>query len=154
MSAITNPTRSTVTAAPRPLWQVGLLTIVAAVLVNLLALPLLVAGLNLPRDFQLFQPAPIGVVTAIGVLGAVIAFALVRRFSARPARTYWIVVVGALIVSILPNLSIIAGLADPAAFPFPNFTALNAAALSVFHVLAALVAGYLLTTLGLPRRNP
>jgi hypothetical protein len=158
MSTLIQTTHSTQTPAKpstRPLWPAGVLTVAAALLVNLSALPILLAVFHLPRDFQLFQAPTIGTVTVLGALGAVVAFALVRRWArgpaARQARAYWLLIVVALLVSILPNLAIVTGVVDPALFPFANFTPLNAAALSIFHLLTALVCGALLTTLGTDR---
>ena len=143
-------TTTTAPATARPLWQVGLLTVLAAVVVNVLYLQVLLAAFPLPRDFLPFTPGPITFFTLLGALGAVLAFALVRRLSAHPVRTFWIVAVIALILSVVPNIVLMG--ADPATLPFPGFTPQNAVVLMTFHALAALVCGAVLTTLGVKRR--
>ena len=69
---------------------------------------------------------------------------LIGRRARRPIRTFRIVALVALVVSILPNLSL---MANPAGAPFPGATSQGFGLLIVFHVVAAVAAVATLTTL-------
>lgn len=86
--------------------------------------------------------------TAIGVFAATVAFAIVGRFSQRPARTYTIVAVVALLLSLIPNIAM---LFNPAAAPFPGGNPGSISVLILQHIVAAVVAISVLTTRGITR---
>ena len=147
MSTRTFPEKSsTKTIKTSRLLGVGLLAVVAAVIANLIARAILLAVLDLPADFPPLQPPAIIFFTTIGTaLGALVYAILIRR-SSRPARTFTTIAVVALVISILPNLGL---MANPAAAPFPGGSALAFGALIVLHIVAALAA--VLVLLGLTR---
>jgi predicted membrane channel-forming protein YqfA (hemolysin III family) len=129
----------------RRLLQAGLLTIVAAVVANLVV-RLLVGALT-PID-PAFLPLGFGAITAFTVLGVAlgaVVYALIARRAANPARTFTVVAVVALVVSILPNLAL---MANPAAAPMPGGTAAYYGLLILFHIVAGVVAIVLLPRLG------
>jgi hypothetical protein len=126
------------------LWWVGLVAILASVVANLIALGLALALVDLPAGFQPLQAGPIILFTTLGVLGAVVVFGLVARFAGRPIRTYWIVAIVALLLSLIPNFALAM---DPASAPMPGGTTTAYLVLIVFHVVAALVAVPILTTM-------
>jgi thiol:disulfide interchange protein len=118
--------------------------VVVAVVANLVVRAILGLFMDFDPAFLPLTFGPIAIFTALGVgLGALV-FALIARRSARPNRTWTIVAVVALIVSILPNL---ASMANPSALPFPGGTAASFGALIVFHIVAGLVAILLLPAL-------
>jgi hypothetical protein len=132
-------------------WWVSLLAVGSAIAANLLALFFLDLFVEIPADFPPFQPAAIATVTAIGVMGASIAFAIVGGVSQQPRRTFTLVAVVALLVTLIPNLL---AMVNPAGAPVPGMTAQAAALLMVFHVVAAVVAVLVLTRLGLEPAPP
>ncbi len=124
--------------------RAGLIAIVAAVVVNLLALVIVRALLDLPADFPALQFGPIALFTAIGVALGVGVFAIISRAARQPARTFWIVAMIALLVSLVPNLLL---MLNPQAAPIPGGTAPVFGVLMIFHVIAAFVSVPVLTSL-------
>jgi hypothetical protein len=61
---------------------------------------------------------------------------MLEKRSQNPARTFWWVAIVALLLSILPNLGL---MADPSAAPMPGGTAQANGVLIVFHFVAGLV---------------
>lgn len=122
---------------------VGLAAIVLSVVANIVARVILFAVLELPAGFPPLQVGAITFFTVVGTLGAVIVYAIVRRRAAQPIRTFRIIAVVALIISVIPNVALAV---DPSAAPFPGGTPLAFLALIVFHVVAAGVSVGLLTT--------
>ena len=127
----------------RILW-VGALAIVAAVVANLLTRAVVLAVMDLPAGFDPLGVGPIAILTAAGVLGAVIVFAIVTRVARRPIRTFWIVGMVALVISCIPNVLLAI---DPTAAPMPGGTTSAFLVLILFHVVAAFVAIFILTLL-------
>ena len=128
------------------IWLAGLVGVAASVIANLLARALLFAVLPLPNEFPPLQVGAIAMLTAVGTLLAAVVYALIIRFTRRPVTIFRWVALAALILSILPNLALVA---DPIAipFPFPGASSLAFGALIVFHVVAALVSVTALTSL-------
>jgi len=123
---------------------VGALAIVAAVVANLLTRAVVLAVMDLPTGFDPLEVGPIAILTAIGVLGAVIVFAIVTRVARRPIRTFSIVGMAALVISCIPNVLLAL---DPTAAPMPGGTTSAFLVLILFHVVAAFVAILILTRL-------
>ncbi len=140
----------------KKLWWVGPLTIASAVLANTLVRAIALAVLNPDPRFTPLQSPSFLPFTIIGVLGAVIVFALVARFARSPIRTYHIVAFLALLISFVPDLLL---LLIPAGGPPPGgptaggrpvmggVTVPNVAALMSMHVVAYAISVGLLTTL-------
>lgn len=129
----------------RRLLRAGVLTILAAVAANLVVR--LLAGALIPID-PAFLPLGFGAIAAFTILGVglgALVYAFIARRAANPARTFTIVAVIALVVSILPNLAL---MANPAAAPMPGGTAAYYGLLILFHVVAGVVAIVLLPRLG------
>jgi hypothetical protein len=132
-----NVTAQPAAPARRSMWLIGPVTVIAAVIANLATLFILKPLLGLSEVFPAFTPQPIITFTVIGVAAGMVVYALVRRFSARPARTWLLVSGAALILSLGPNMAL---MADPSAAPFPGGSAFNYGVLIIFHVVAGLVA--------------
>jgi len=124
--------------------RAGVAAIVAAVVANLIALVVLRAVLDLPTDFPPLQFGPIAIFTAIGVALGVVVFAIISRVARQPVRTFWIVAMVALLVSLVPNVLL---MLNPAAAPVPGGSTLAYGVLSVFHIIAAFVSVPMLTRL-------
>ena len=120
------------------LLRMGLVALVASVVANLIVRALLLAVLDISPAFPPFQVGAIAFFTALGAIGATLVFALISRFAARPVRTFQIVALVVLILSIIPN---IAAALNPASapFPFPGVTATAMLALMLLHLVAAAV---------------
>ena len=135
-------------AQPRPveqvdyrrlLWVAPLAAVVAAI-VNAIIFALADAAGLFPDDVLLTSGQPMGLgpvvsVTIIGVVGAVIVYALIGRFSRRPIRLFTIVAAVVLVLSFASPLSI------------PGAGAGYIAALELLHITTAAIAVGLLTRL-------
>ena len=124
----------------RLLWA-GPLAIVGAVAANAVVRAVELAILPVPNDFlPLRAPASFIGLTVAGMLGAVIAYAVVGRFSKNPVRTFRIVAGIALLLSFLPDLGLLVG-------GMPGATLTGVLALMMMHVVAAAIAVGVLTGL-------
>jgi hypothetical protein len=135
-------------AASRPsggaLLRAGVITVVVAVAANLIARAILGLVMTFDPAFLPLTYGPIAMFTALGVALGSFVFALIARRTAHPNRTWTIIALVALIVSIIPNLAL---MANPSAAPFPGGTAAGFGALIIFHVVAGLVALLMLPAL-------
>jgi hypothetical protein len=132
------------------LWWVGLLAILLSVIATLVVRAIGVALITVSPEFvplSMFQATVFFTVT--GVLAAIIVFAIVGRFARQPVRTYTIIAIVALLLSLVPDVMIFV---DPANAPFPGATQAGAVVLMVQHVVAAIVTVWLLNTLAVERR--
>ena len=127
-------------AFSRLLW-VGPLTIVAAVIVNLLIRTIAVAVLQPDPQFPPFMPPITATFTVIGVLGAVIAYAIIGRAARSPIRLFRRVALIALLVSLIPDV-LVAITGSP-----PGATVANAIVLMLMHTAAWAISVGMLTRL-------
>jgi Family of unknown function (DUF6069) len=128
--------------ALRKLVWVGPLTIVVAVLVNLVIRTIAVAFFGVPNGFTYLQaPLVIGS-TVVFLLLAQAAFILVGRFVHRPVRFYRILALVALFVSFLNPIMLLAGL-----YPAPGMDLSIFWTMIVMHTVTAIITVSLLTTL-------
>lgn len=126
------------------LFMVGVLTIATTLGVNLVIRTVAYAIFPLS---PIFLPLPIGsisVLTVVLVAGAVLVYAGVTRFSQRPARTYTLIALIALLLSLIPNALL---LLHPDARMLPGVTRLATSILMVLHLIDAVLALVLLTRL-------
>jgi hypothetical protein len=120
----------------RLLWA-GPLAIVLALIANFILWRLALAVLDIPAEFMpLNSPSPV-FLTFAGMLGAVIAFAVVGRLSKRPVRTFNLVALVVLILSFLPDVGLLAVGAPGATLP-------GVLVLMLMHVVAAGIAVWVL----------
>ena len=142
MTSVTSPAQPTERVAFNRLLWVGPLTILAAIVANVIIQQIAVAVLRPdPAFIPLTLVAPI-VFTLIGVLGAVIVYAVIGRVSRQPIRLFRRVAVVTLVVSLIPDiLMLITGFN-------PGTTAANVAVLILMHVVAWAIAVGMLTRLG------
>jgi hypothetical protein len=136
-SALTNQTER---IASGRVWQVGALAIGASVAANLLLRSIAVGLLGIGEGFPPLGWGPPIVFTIIGVLGAVIVFAIIARFARRPTRLFRIVGLVVLALSLLPDI----GLLSSGAMPGTSLAAVIT--LMLMHLAAGATTIWLLTT--------
>jgi hypothetical protein len=120
---------------------VGLAAAVATVATNLAVLAFAKASFNIPEEFLPLAPVPVALWSTIGVMGATGVFALVARRSARPIATFRVIALAVLLISLVPNLFLLATSA------MPGTTAPGVLSLMVMHLVAAGFSVGMLTTL-------
>ncbi len=127
----------------------GIVTIVVAVVANLIVRWLLMAVLPISPEFPPFGVSAIAMFTTIGVILATLVYWVITKMSYTPVRTFRIVAVIALVISILPN--ILAAI-NPAAMPmqFPGATGPAFGALIVLHIVAAVICMTVLPAVAKP----
>ncbi len=85
------------------LWQTGLIAFAAAAIANLalygLANALLAEPLRVPPEVGVVNVLSVVISTLAGTVGALVTFTLVKRFARRPAGTFQLLALIALIVS-------------------------------------------------------
>ena len=86
------------------LWWAGPLTIVVAVIVNAIIRLIAVSLLGVSSEFPPLQAGPPVVFSIIGVLGAVIVFAIIARFATRPIALFRRIAIVVLIISLVPDI--------------------------------------------------
>jgi hypothetical protein len=122
-------------------WWVGFVTIIATLVVNFLIASIAKGLFPIANTFIPLQPMGFISFTIIGVLAAIIVFALIGRFARRPIstfeRTAWIV----LTVSLIPDVLVWF------TKPYPGTTLPGVVALMVMHIATATICINLLTRL-------
>lgn|SRR2546425_2557475 len=146
-SSTTRPTSQEGFALRQLLW-VGPLTILVAVLFNLVIRTLAVAFFGVSAGFTYLQaPFVIGS-TVVFLLLALVAFILVGRFARRPLRFYRVLALVALVVSFLNPVMALVGL-----FPAPGMNLPTFWTMIVMHTGTAVITVSLLTRLSVePQR--
>ena len=137
--------------AIRKLVWVGPLTIVLAVLVNLVVRSFAISFFGVSSSFPYLQAPVIIITTVVFLVLALLAFVLVDRVSSHPVRSFRIVGGIALVVSFLNPLLQLAGHWLPATGMnhLPIFWTMI-----VMHCISALITISLLTTLAVERAQP
>ncbi len=120
--------------------KVGALAIGASVVANLIIRIIFVNLLGIGSEFPPLGWGPPIIFTIMGVLGAVIVFAIVARFAKRPIRLFRIIALVVLVLSLLPDL----GLLNANAMPGTSLG--SVIALMLMHVAAGAITIWLLTT--------
>jgi len=124
----------------RLLW-VGPLAVLASVIANVLVSITTVALVGISPEFEPVHLRPVIGFTVVGVLGAVLVFALVAHFSRRPVRLFRRIALVVLLLSFMPDLSLLN------ASPYAGTTVQSVIALMLMHMVAWLISVSLLTTL-------
>src|ERR671914_2391298 len=88
---------------------------VFAVVANVIVRALGIALFDIPDEFEHLALRAVILSTLIGVVAAGLVYAVIARFAARPDRTFTIVAVVALLLSLLAPLMV--GLEDPPEYP-------------------------------------
>jgi hypothetical protein len=111
------------------------LAAVAAVVVNVLVRALAIAVFDIPEAFEHLALRAVIVSTLVGVIAAALVFAIVKRRAVNPVRTFTIIAVVALVLSLAAPLSV--GLQDPPEYPGTDAAAVGT--LMLMHVLTAAI---------------
>jgi hypothetical protein len=127
-------------ALGRLLW-VGPLAIVAAVAANLLIRLVAVALFDISPEFMPLQWGPPIFFTTIGVIGAIVVFAIVARFSKRPVRLFRTIALVVLVLSFIPDVLLLTSNSMPGTSPAAVL------ALMAMHVVTWAISVGLLTRL-------
>jgi hypothetical protein len=136
-STLTNQTER---VAGGQILKIGALAIGASVVANLLIRIIAVNVLGIGEGFMPLSWGPPIVFTIIGVLGAIIVFAIIARFAKRPTRLFRIIGVVVLVLSLLPDIGLLSANNMPG-------TSLSAViTLMLMHVAAGTITIWLLTT--------
>ena len=115
------------------LWWVGLLTVLAAVIVNAVVALVAKALFSVAPTFIPLQVGSVIAFTVIGAIGAVIVFALLLRWAKQPIRLFQRIAWVVLLVSLIPDLLL------PFLGLFPGTTFAEVVALIVMHVATGLI---------------
>jgi hypothetical protein len=119
---------------------IALIGSVAANLIVLFALRPFVINPAMP--LHSLAIGPVGVLTAMGVVGATVVYALMRSLMTRPNKPFiWISII-VLIASFVPDFLIIGNTTGP----FAGATISSALVLMLMHVVAAVIVIWALTT--------
>jgi uncharacterized membrane protein len=84
--------------------RAGINSVFAALAANLILRFILGALLDLPAEFPALQYPAIAFFTILGTSAGVLVFYLISRRAHNPIRTYWMVAMAALVLSIIPNI--------------------------------------------------
>jgi len=109
---------------------------VAAVVANVILRALGIAVFDIPDEFEHLALRAVIVSTLVGVLAAGLVYAVIARAARNPARTFTIVAVVALLLSLIAPLMV--GLEDPP--EYPGTDAGSVGTMMAMHVVAATVA--------------
>ncbi len=115
------------------LWWIGLLTVLAAVLVNVLIALITKALFFVAPTFSPLQLGGVIVFTVIGAVGAVIVFSLTLRWAKRPIHLFQRIAWVVLLVSLIPDVLL------PFVQLFPGTTLPEVGALILMHVATGLI---------------
>ena len=103
--------QSTPNTNARPFWQTALIAAVLTIGANLIIYFLTKAlGVSylfpqpLTNEIAVMPPSQVIVVSLLAIIGAIIAWLLVKRFSSQPARIFRILAVIVLVISFVPDL--------------------------------------------------
>ena len=111
-----------------------------AVVLSVVANLVLLQAVLVPELVQQFEPlniGPVALFSALGAVGATVAYAVIDRLSETPDRTFTAVAVVVLVLSFVPDIALLQ--ADPAA------TVPAVVVLMVMHVVVAVVCVVSLT---------
>ena len=118
------------------LWSGGFVAIILAVIGNLIVGFLAGALLSIPPEFAPLSPARYVAFTVIGMVTAVIVYAILAYKAKHPIRTFQRIAWVVLVVSMLPDIAML--MSDA----MPGTTTAGVVTLMVMHLVAGLVAIY------------
>jgi hypothetical protein len=145
MATLASPAQQTERVSLSRLLWVGPLTIVAATIVSVIIQQLAAAVLRPDPAFMPLSLMPPIIFTIVGVLGAVIVFALVARFARNPIPLFQRIALITLVVTFIPDiLMLITGFN-------PGTNLANVLALMLMHVVAWAITVGMLTRLSVAR---
>jgi hypothetical protein len=123
------------------------LAAVAAVVANVLLRAVAIALFDIPDAFEHLALRAVIVSTLVGVIAAALVFAVISRFARDPVRTFTIVAVVALVLSLVAPLSV--GLQDP-----PEYPGTDAASVGTLMLMHVTTAAIVVAVFSRGRRSP
>jgi hypothetical protein len=135
-------TSSSTTVDRNKIPRAAALAVGFSVAANLIARQLLAQVIEFPAGFLPLTPGPIAVFTLIGTAMGGLVFWLMARAIPNPLRPFQVVALAALVLSIIPNLIL---MANPQMAPIPGGTPQAFGVLIVFHVIAGLITIFVLS---------
>ena len=140
VSAVSLPGREERVSSRRLLW-VGPLAIVVSVIANQIVRLIAVSLFNISPEFMPLQVGPPLMFTIMGVLGAVIVYAVVGRISRHPIRLFRVIALIVLALSFIPDIGLL--ISDM----MPGTSTIAVATLATMHIVAGAITIWMLTTL-------
>lgn len=134
--------KSTPTVDRNKIPRAAALAVGYSVAANLIARQLLSLVIEFPPGFLPLTAGPIAVFTLLGTAMGGVVFWLVARALPNPLRLFQVIAWAALVLSILPNLAL---MANPQMAPMPGGNATAFGVLIVFHVIAGVITILVLT---------
>jgi hypothetical protein len=119
-------------------------SVAAAALANVVMYFIVGLLYDAPEGFAPLTLGPILLFTIVGTSAGALLFWFLSGRSANPIRTYRLIALVALILSIIPN---IVAYFNPSMFPMPGGTPMAFLVLILFHIVAAVVSVMVLTTM-------
>jgi hypothetical protein len=126
----------------RRLLAAGVAAAIASALANSAVAAILRGVLDVPAGFAPLQPIAVLSLTIVGVVGAVLVFAVISRLSARPVRLFTIVASVALVISWAAPLAVYFTNA------FPGTDASRIVGVMSLHAIAGVITIAVLRTYG------
>ena len=126
------------------LWRVGLLTVVASLVSNLVLRVIGISIFHIPSAFAPLGIGPVVFWTVVMALGAVLVFALIGRFAQSPIPLFITVAFTVYIVAFYPDYLVLS--ANPPYFPGTSFYSVGT--LLLMHVIEAIISICILTLIG------
>lgn len=84
--------------------RVGVVTVLVAVVVNVVIRTVAVSVLGIGEGFPPLGVGPTVFFTVVGMTGAVVVFGLIARYARRPVRTFRRVALAVLLISLVPDV--------------------------------------------------
>ena len=122
-----------------PLWKSGIIGAVFSVSVNIILLFLLKPLTGVPENFMTLSPGPVIGWSVIGIIGATVVYALLRRYAKKPKGLFGLVSFVVLLASFIPD-ALILGMTTG---PFAGATWGAVFLLILMHVVVAGIVTYL-----------
>ena len=128
------------------IWVSGLIALIGSLIANAIVDTVFFPMTGVPESVMTFNIAgPVGAFTTIGVIGATIVYAVVRKLSSDPNKVFIRIAAVVLIVSFLPDLFV-----HNLGPMFAAITTSGAVLLMAMHILCAAVTVTVLTKLTRP----
>lgn len=121
------------------LWKSGIIGAVFSVSVNIILLFLLKPLTGVPENFMALSPSPVIGWSVIGIVGATIVYALLRKYAKKPKDLFGLVSFVVLLASFIPDVLIL----DMTSGPFAGATWGAVFLLMLMHVVVAGIVTYL-----------
>ncbi len=124
-----------------PLWKSALLAIFGSIMLNLILVSIFKPFVGTPATFGPLTFGPLIMFSILGAIGATVVYALLRKFTQNPNKSFTIVAAVVLVLSFIPDF-LVHGLTTG---PFAGATWSAVVLLLVTHIVEAGLIVYLFT---------